>query len=625
MPPFTRIQSDDHVLDRVQTEIEEAFSRQDKDAKSLVDSVKKILTDNLNKVNADVQAKLLRLEKLIEENAISIGRSSKGTSVPAPAFWARADNAEPIPEEKLFNILGRILTQDQKDILAQGNVVRVAAIPRFEFQSSRFIGRVNGLTYHARSNSYFTRVRSFSNQIVRITNLSSSGYGFNYQNVNVRYPEGNGFIDASLSLALGIYGDELYFFSLDVFVNNRSVLSVFNLSPEGTITNPTNPRTIKNDYPDGSLNNIGGALFITENKIYVTDNHNRFLTVLDKATGEIINAENFSYPRGLGNIGPIGNSQIESELNTLWIYGCADSIRGAVQAFNLQGVRQKSLDENLPATKTYGCSGGGYTSSDQILLGVANNFLNNKFVQILYSENFSGTEFNYMRQSSPALGQLSIEKVILSDKINVANTKVDSSGFTGKLAPADDTIQEIVDKVDKFDFTDPKPTVPTNRDFNYIWDGPNNANETAKNSASPFTSNSGILAKIENVNVGTYLVAKADATEVKLGTWAMKGVFEETNNDFFIYGLTNNTFLLAGLGNDWDNFRDFRPDMKAVVAMVMRNADGDIRSFLLSEATRSSKGNYTWPADATKRFTGANIDVAIVDTSNTNIAALFSE
>ena len=160
---------------------------------------------------------------------------------------------------------------------------------------------------------------------------------------------------------------------------------------------------------------------------------------------------------------------------------------------------------------------------------------------------------------------------------------------------------------------------PALTDLNFIWLA-DTTKETTYSAALSHTSGSGVLAKIEDINIGTYGINQADATAENLGDWVIDGAFEAaTSNPFFIYSFSATGFSLAGLGSDWNTFRDWKLALRSSIQIVMRNSIGIIRSFPLSEATRTGSGQYTYPTDTSTYFTGAGVDVAVIDSSNISI------
>ena len=142
--------------------------------------------------------------------------------------------------------------------------------------------------------------------------------------------------------------------------------------------------------------------------------------------------------------------------------------------------------------------------------------------------------------------------------------------------------------------------------------------DTTYSAREPHTSGRGILAKRQNIDLSTWNVLKSNATREYLGNLVIDGAFEETGNDFFLY--TNvSQFAFAGLGDDYDNFRDFKPALRQNIVIVTRNPQGFIRWFRLSEATRTATGRYNLPADTLKYYIGPDTDIGFIDESNIHI------
>ncbi len=164
--------------------------------------------------------------------------------------------------------------------------------------------------------------------------------------------------------------------------------------------------------------------------------------------------------------------------------------------------------------------------------------------------------------------------------------------------------------------------------LHYIWDGPNNAKDNAYSATEPHTSGTGILARIQNVNTENYT---AEANEAP-ANWQIDTSFSDTTtHNFFAYAMHFGTefsntrriyFASVNAVEYSTQWEDFKDPIEDNIAIVTRNSSNDIRHFLLSECTRetgATEGRYLLPSDTSKYFVGTNIDVAIVDTSNTNI------
>ena len=165
--------------------------------------------------------------------------------------------------------------------------------------------------------------------------------------------------------------------------------------------------------------------------------------------------------------------------------------------------------------------------------------------------------------------------------------------------------------------------VPPPPDLNYLWDSPADI-ETSRNSEAPFTSGSGILARIVNVASGAITNSSTEATR-GFFTWFMNRNFNSDNRPFHLATFTNSIITFGGQGSDWTNVRDFISNMRDDVRVVTRNTAGSIRHFSLKEATRNSKGRYTLPTDKSKYFRPKAedpVDIAIIDGTNTNFSGL---
>ena len=170
-------------------------------------------------------------------------------------------------------------------------------------------------------------------------------------------------------------------------------------------------------------------------------------------------------------------------------------------------------------------------------------------------------------------------------------------------------------------------TTETPSPLNYLWDGPDNGKDTTYSSSSPHTSGTGILAYIENINTATYLGHPGDNPAPT--SWQMNQSFSDTTtHPWFMYEINTSTafnnvpsFKFASTdGTEYlaEN-EDFHTALRSTIAIVTRSIAGEVRHFMLSEATRTASGDYNFPADTSKYFTGTNVDVAIIDTSNSNI------
>ena len=165
--------------------------------------------------------------------------------------------------------------------------------------------------------------------------------------------------------------------------------------------------------------------------------------------------------------------------------------------------------------------------------------------------------------------------------------------------------------------------VPPPPDLNYLWDGPITI-ETSKSASAPFTSGSGVLARIINVSSGGITTSSTPPTGAFF-TWFMNRNFSSDNRPFNLTTFTNSVITFGGQESDWTNVRDFSSDIRGDIRIVTRNTAGHIRNFSLKEATRNGKGRYTLPTDKSKYFRPEAIDpvdIAIIDGTNKNFSGL---
>ena len=266
---------------------------------------------------------------------------------------------------------------------------------------------------------------AISGVIVKINNISNNSTP-NTQDFNI----------SQNVRGLGSYLNELYYFDSTGSLHKR----VAGLNSLGDKVD------IKTDYVTADrINNITGAMIVTETKIYALNTNLNLVQVFNRITGERLTNLDFSVDSGARN-GLLGDGELDDTLLHIWIWTLISN-NTFVRAYDLEGTRQVSLENagiNLPLLYS------GLNSGSTPLLGIASNFHNETTVALTVFSYNNANESNQFRRYAPNIGGTVVTDVAVNDKFSLDSGTVDASGFTGNFLTTDDTLQELFNKIDDF-------------------------------------------------------------------------------------------------------------------------------------------------------------------------------